>query len=328
MDSASGDTAASIDVPHESEHAIRIEYLRVGNDRMVALQWTTPDAALLKEAIMKAKEADVIVAFVGLSPDLEGEQMSVKIPGFSGGDRTSIYLPSSQEQLLEAMHASGKPVVVVLQSGSAVSTSWADTNASAILEAWYGGEAAGTAIARTLSGANNPSGKLPVTFYRSVDDLPPFTDYSMAGRTYRYYAGQPLYPFGFGLSYSKFQLSSVHLSSSEVKADVDPVIEGTITNLGMRAGSETIQVYVDPASNGLGHAPRLVGFRRVDLCAGGTASFSVTINSRWLSHVAENGEHVLSAGPYALHVGTGQPRFTSDDRRLNLVVTGDLRMPR
>ena len=166
-----------------------------------------PADALLAEATEAVRNADVAIAFVGLNPNLEGEEMRVTVPGFLGGDRTDIKLPEPQERLLEAAVATGKPVVVVLTAGSALAATFAADRAAAVLAAWYGGEEAGTAIAETLAGVNNPSGRLPVTFYKSIEQLPPFEEYSMKGRTYRYFTGDPLWSFGYGLSYSKFAYS-------------------------------------------------------------------------------------------------------------------------
>ena len=171
------------------------------------LGWIPPAAAALAEAETLVKDSDVAIVFVGLSSELEGEEMrGVNIPGFLGGDRTSLDLPEPQETLVKTVIATGKPVVVVLTSGSAVALNSAAERASAVLAAWYGGEEAGTAIAETLAGVNNPAGRLPVTFYKSVEQLPAFTDYAMKGRTYRYFTGEPLYPFGFGLSYSTLRV--------------------------------------------------------------------------------------------------------------------------
>ena len=151
----------------------------------------------------------------------------MNIPGFLGGDRTSLDLPEPQENLVKAVIATGKPVVVVLTSGSAISANYAAEHATALLEAWYGGEEAGTAIAETLAGVNNPAGRLPVTFYKSVDQLPPFTDYAMKGRTYRYFKGEPLYPFGFGLSYSTFEYSGLSAKRTPKGAEIHATVKNT-----------------------------------------------------------------------------------------------------
>ena len=204
---AGGAGVKTAPVPLEAgkEYAIRIEYRQEQGGSGIELVWAPPARPLLAEAVKTAHAAEAVVLCVGLNSRLEGEEQNVKIPGFAGGDRTSLDLPEGQRNLLDAVLATGKPVVVVLLNGSALSVNRAAEKAHAILEAWYPGQEGGTAIARTLSGANNPAGRLPVTFYRSVDQLPPFTDYSMKGRTYRYFEGDPLFAFGSGLSYSKFQ---------------------------------------------------------------------------------------------------------------------------
>ena len=208
------------DFADTKEHDFKLEYSHSADQSGggVTLKWQAPAQAQLDEAVARAKEADVVVAFVGLSPQLEGEEMPIKIPGFTGGDRTSLDLPAPQQKLLEAVAATGKPLIVVLQSGSAVALNWANEHAAAVLEAWYPGVEGGDAIARTLAGLNNPAGRLPVTFYASLDGLPAFTDYTLKGRTYRYFQGKPLWGFGYGLSYSKFTYGPVKLSSSNLKA--------------------------------------------------------------------------------------------------------------
>ena len=199
-------------------HDFRLEYSHSGDmsGGGVTLSWEAPPQAQIDEAVAAAKASDVVVAFVGLSPQLEGEEMPIKIEGFSGGDRTSIDLPAAQQHLLEALGATGKPVIVVSLSGSALALTWAKEHAAAIIQAWYPGVEGGTAIARTLAGVNNPAGRLPVTFYAGTSDLPAFTDYSLKNRTYRYYTGKPLWGFGYGLSYSTFQYGPVKLSSATV----------------------------------------------------------------------------------------------------------------
>jgi beta-glucosidase len=168
------------------------------------------------EAVAAAKNADVVVAVVGITSELEGEEMPVTEPGFKGGDRTSLDLPKPEEDLLEAVAATGKPLVVVLTNGSALGVNWAKAHANAILDAWYSGEEGGAAVAETLSGRNNPAGRLPVTFYKDVSQLPPFEDYSMKDRTYRYFTGTPLYPFGYGLSYTTFAYSGLTVPTTPV----------------------------------------------------------------------------------------------------------------
>ena len=196
--------------------------------------------------------------------------MKIQIPGFSGGDRTDIKLPDSQVQMLQQLAATGKPLVVVLLNGSALAVNWAQDHANAILEAWYPGEAGGTAIAETLTGKNNPSGRLPLTFYTSLDELPPFTDYSMKNRTYRYFTGKPLYDFGYGLSYTKFAYSHVKLSEPTVHAGDTLTVEADVKNIGARAGDEVAELYLIPPHDGNGGLSpnlQLAGFERVHLAA-------------------------------------------------------------
>ncbi|HEY3704240.1 MAG TPA: glycoside hydrolase family 3 C-terminal domain-containing protein [Terracidiphilus sp.] len=193
-------------------HEVRIEYIQSGRipSSTVAFEWTPSEQMLRDEALAAAKKADVVIAFVGLTPRLEGEEMRVNAKGFSGGDRTSIDLPDVQEEMLRTVATAGKPVVAVLLNGSALAVNWAKENARALVEAWYPGQSGGQAIAETLSGKNNPAGRLPITLYAGVNDLPAFDDYSMANRTYRYFNGTPLFAFGDGLSYSRFTYA--HLS--------------------------------------------------------------------------------------------------------------------
>ena len=223
------------------KYALRVEYRQPGSGGTIQLGWIPPAGAALAEAETLVKDSDVAIVFVGLSSELEGEEMrGVNIPGFLGGDRTSLDLPEPQENLVKAAIATGKPVVVVLTSGSAIAANYAAEHAAALLAAWYGGEEAGTAIAETLAGVNNPAGRLPVTFYKSVDQLPPFTDYAMKGRTYRYFKGEPLYAFGFGLSYSTFAYSGLSAKRTPKGAE----IRATVKNTSARDGDEVVQLYV------------------------------------------------------------------------------------
>jgi len=214
--------AAKVHLDDVRPHDLRLEWQHTGDDQGIHLQWIAPQDAQRAEARRAADAADVVVAFVGLSPDVEGEELKVDVPGFLGGDRTDIGLPATQQRLLETVAASGRPLVVVLMSGSAVAMTWAKDHADAILAAWYPGEQGGAAIAQTVAGVMNPGGRLPVTFYRDARDLPPFIDYDMKGRTYRYFQGEPLYAFGDGLSYTTFAYDAPHLSTQKVKAG-DPL---------------------------------------------------------------------------------------------------------
>lgn len=318
-----------VDFADTKPHEFVFEYSHSG-DRSgggVTLKWEAPAQAQLDEAVEQAKEADVVVAFVGLSPQLEGEEMPIKIPGFSGGDRTSIDLPEAQEKLLEAVAATGKPLVVVLQSGSAVALNWANEHAAAILEAWYPGVEGGTAIARTLAGLNNPAGRLPVTFYTGVGELPKFTDYSMKNRTYRYFTGKPLWGFGYGLSYTTFKYGPVKLSSDALRAGDALTATVTVTNAGPLAGDEVVEAYLKtPEQDGLIHS--LVAFERVHIAAGDSKDVTLKIDPRSLSSVDEQGNRSILAGKYTLAVGGAQPEETSAKSEAAFTINGSEPLPK
>jgi beta-glucosidase len=289
-------------------HALRLELRHTGEDHGIRLQWIAPAEAQLREARAAIAEADAVVAFVGLSPEMEGEELQVSVPGFAGGDRTDLALPAPQQRLLETAAASGKPLTVVLMSGSAVALAWAKQHADAILVAWYPGEEGGGAVADALSGRSNPAGRLPVTFYRSADDLPPFADYHMQGRTYRYFSGEPLYAFGEGLSYTRFDYAGPRLSSAKLNAGQPLAADVEVTNAGGRDGDEVVQFYLSALDAPAG-APRraLVGFQRVALKAGETRTVHIEIAPRQLSEVDAQGGRAVKPGRYALFIGGGQP---------------------
>jgi len=235
----------------------------------------------------------------------------VNVEGFRGGDRTDLSLPKPQEALLKAVVATGKPVVVVLLSGSALAVNWANDNAPAILHAWYPGGEGGTAIADVLFGDYNPGGRLPVTFYKSVDQLPPFTDYSMAGRTYRYFKGDPLYPFGFGLSYTKFDYDNLRLSAKSVKAGEPIKVSVDVKNAGEMAGDEVVQLYLtDVAASAPVPIRTLVGFDRIHLRPGEKHTVTFTITPRQMSLIDERGKRVIEPGEFAISIGGSQVGLT------------------
>jgi beta-glucosidase len=274
-------------------HALRVEFRQTGAGGSIQLAWVPPAAAALAEAESLAKDSDVAIVCVGLSSDLEGEEMrGLEIPGFRGGDRTALELPEPQEALVKALIATGKPVIVVLTSGSAVALNHATANAKAVLAAWYGGEEAGTAIAETLAGASNPAGRLPVTFYTSADQLPPFTDYAMKGRTYRYFTGTPLYPFGFGLSYSTFAYSDLRAKRTPEGAEV----RASVSNTSARDGEEVVQLYVAGGSAEGAPIRSLRGFQRIRLKAGERREVAFVVP-------AED----LPSSAVEISVGGGQP---------------------
>jgi beta-glucosidase len=233
--------------------------------------------------------------------------MPVSEPGFLGGDRTSIDLPKPEEDLVEAVSATGKPLAVVLMNGSALAVNWINEHANAIVEAWYSGEEGGAAVAETLSGKNNPAGRLPVTFYKGVDQLPNFEDYGMANRTYRYFTGKALYPFGFGLSYTKFSYSDLSIPTQPVAAGQPVAADVTVTNTGKMAGDEVVQVYLKfPQVKGAPHVA-LRGFERIHLDAGASQKVHFELKPRDLGMVTEDGNPVIADGDYTITIGGGQP---------------------
>ncbi len=274
------------------KYEVRMEYRQPGAGGGTQFAWIPPAGDLLAEAAEIVKDSDVTIVCVGLSSELEGEEMRVNIPGFAGGDRTSLDLPAPQEKLVEAAIATGKPVIVVLTSGSAISANHAAEHATALLEGWYGGEEFGTALADTLAGINNPAGRLPVTFYKSVDQLPPFTDYAMKGHTYRYFKGEPLYPFGFGLSYSTFEYSGFSAKRMPNGAE----IHVTVKNTSSRGGDEVVQLYVSGGRGDEAPVRSLRGLQRIHLRAGESRKVSFTLTA-----------DDLSKSPVEVSVGGGQP---------------------
>jgi beta-glucosidase len=244
-----------------------------------------PRDSLESEAVRVAQQADAVVLFLGLTARLEGEEMPVQVEGFRGGDRTSLDLPAAQQALLERIANLGKPTVLVLMSGSAVAVNWAQGHVPAIMEAWYPGQAAGTAIADVLFGDYNPAGRLPVTFYRSANDLPAFTDYRMAGRTYRFFDGVPLYPFGHGLSYTTFSYGNLRTSADSMRADGSMAVQVDVTNVGTRAGDEVVQLYVQHAGSKVDRPKQdLRGYARVSLKPGETRTVSLPLAAKSLAY--------------------------------------------
>jgi beta-glucosidase len=307
-------------------HDLRVDYTHEAPlfGAGVTLEWIPPADALRAQAVRAAAKADAVVAFVGLSPNLEGEEMPVKVEGFSGGDRTDIKLPAVQEQMLEAVAATGKPLIVVLMNGSALAVNWAQSHAAAVLEAWYPGEAGGTAIADTLLGRNNPAGRLPVTFYQDIAQLPAFADYSMQRRTYRYSHAQPLYGFGEGLSYTTFAYAGAQLSSSELTAGNPLTVKVNVKNTGRMDGDEVVEVYLTPPASALAPVRALIGFTRTHLAAGESREVSIAIDPRQLSQVDAAGKRSIAAGEYEIHVGGRQPLPGDGGLKLQIVGSKDL----
>ncbi len=293
-------------------YKLRVEYYERYAAATAKLVWGPPglNETLREEALKAARESDVVVMALGLSPSLEGEEMDVKVKGFSGGDRTSLDLPDAQEDLLKAIVATGKPVVLVLTNGGALAVNWAQANVRAIVEAWYPGEEGGTAIADVLFGDYNPAGRLPVTFYKSADQLPPFDDYRMQGRTYRYFKGEPLYPFGYGLSYTTFKYDKLKPGSERYTAGQNVELSVEVRNTGARAGDEVVQLYVeDEEASSPVPIRALKGARRIHLKPGERRRVSFTLTPRDLSLVDERGRRLLEPGKFYVSVGGRQPGF-------------------
>jgi beta-glucosidase len=308
--------------------ALRVEYGEAAHpDPQAQLIWAPvvdrPDQA----AIAAAQDADVVIAAVGITSHLEGEEMPVDEPGFLGGDRTTIEMPKPEEDLVQALAATGKPLVVVLMNGSALGVNWEKAHANAVLESWYAGEEGGAAIAATLSGKNNPAGRLPVTFYKDVHQLPHFEDYSMKGRTYRYFAGEPLWPFGFRLSYTTFKYSSLSLSGGAIAAGEPLDFTATVTNTGKLAGDEVVQLYLKFPD--LPGAPRraLRGFQRIHLQPGASQKVAFHLERRDLSMVTETGNIIVAQGKYTVSVGGGQPGTEAPAVSGDFQVKGQIILP-
>ncbi len=290
-------------------HDLRIEYVQTGriSGAGLAFEWTPSEKLLQDQAIEAAKKADVVVAFVGLTPRLEGEEMKVNAKGFSGGDRTDLELPEPQKQMLEAVAETDKPMVIVLLNGSALAVNWVKDNSRALLEAWYPGQSGGQAIAETLSGKNNPAGRLPVTFYTGVDQLPAFDDYSMANRTYRYFKGKPLYAFGDGLSYTTFAYSGLKLSPHTLKAGDTLTVEADVRNTGTVPGDDVAELYLTPPQSGLAPKLALAGFQRLHLQPHEQKHIVFHLDPRTMSQVDEMGIRAVIAGKYKISIGSSQP---------------------
>jgi len=264
-----------------------------------------PADTLQAEAVRVAAQADAVVLCLGLTAQLEGEEMRVAIEGFRGGDRTRIDLPASQERLLERIVAVGKPTVLVLLNGSALAVNWAEQHVPAIVEAWYGGQAAGSALADVLFGDYNPGGRLPVTFYKSVDDLPPFDDYRMAGRTYRFFKGTPLYSFGYGLSYTSFAYKNLRASAATLAAGDTLTVRVDVTNGGKRAGDEVVQLYVRHRGSSVAR-PRedLRGYKRLTLGPGETRTVAFPLAASALAYWSPDAHRwVVENEPVEIAVG-------------------------
>ncbi len=301
-------------------YKLRLDYHQYVGEATVRLVWSRPGLVHSDEALAAARKADAVVMVLGLSPRLEGEEMRVPVEGFQGGDRVDIGIPRIQEDLLQKVAAIGKPLALVLLNGSALAVNWARDHVPAIVEAWYPGQAGGTALADVLFGDYNPAGRLPVTFYRSVDQLPAFTDYAMKGRTYRFFEGEPLFPFGFGLSYTTFAYGNLAVPREAAAGEPVPVTV-EVQNTGKVAGEEVVQVYLKTPQGAPIHS--LAGFQRVSLAPQERRTVQFTLGPPQLTSVTAAGRRVIDPGTYEIWVGGQQP-----GRGVTGVLSGKLQITR
>ena len=300
--------SGSINLKKGKIYPIQIEAFQRGESGNEFLVWSKPSNTGVQQAIAIAKVADVIVFAGGLTAQVEGEEMPVPLPGFSGGDRTNLSLPLSQKQLLKQLYELKKPVVLVLMNGSALAVNEDDEHAMAIIEAWYPGGEGGQAIASLLAGDFSPSGRLPITFYRSVAQLPPFKDYSMQNRTYKYFEGEVLYPFGYGLSYSHFKYSDLNISPKRWRGKKPIRVSVSVKNTGAMDAEEVVQVYVSHPDHEGSAIRTLVGFQRVFIPAGESENVFFELDAEKLSLVNRDGERQIIPGEAVFWVGGGQPQ--------------------
>jgi len=290
-------------------YRLKVEFFERSGDAHLRLLWKVPGRDLLAEALEAARQAEAVVLFMGLSPRLEGEEMKVEVAGFKGGDRLTLELPLRQQELIKAVAALKKPTILVLLNGSALAVNWSAAHLPAILEAWYPGQAAGEAIADVLFGDYNPAGRLPVTFYKSVDQLPPFTDYRMENRTYRYFRGEPLFPFGYGLSYTRFHYSDLQVPK-KVRAGEKVKVSVVVSNIGQRAGEEVVQLYLRDLEASVPVPIRsLKGFKRIHLQPGKKKRVFFELKPEDLSVLDENWYRVVEPGWFEVSLGGKQPGF-------------------
>jgi beta-glucosidase len=318
---------ASVELQKGKKYKIEVLYKNYAGDADIELLWAPPRPDLIESAVAAAKEAEVVVLVLGLSRRLEGEEMPIKIDGFVGGDRTNLNLPSSQEKLMDAVAATGKPVIVVLTNGGALSVNKAQEKAAAILLAGYGGQQGGNAVADVLFGEYNPAGRLPVTYYESIDQIPAFENYDMAGKTYRYFTKEPLYPFGYGLSYTSFKYSDLSLPEKAVAGE-RVVVKATVTNTGKLAGDEVVELYLtDEKASTPRPIRQLEGFTRISLKPGESKVVELTLDPRQFSLINTKSKRVIEPGYFTISVGGKQPGFKGYlDPQFTQVLTGRIKL--
>jgi beta-glucosidase len=323
--------AIHIEAPAElqagKKYKIEVLYKNYAGDAAIELLWAPPRPNLKEQAVKAANEADAVILVLGLSQRLEGEEMSIKIEGFNGGDRTSLNLPAVQEQLLNAVTATGKPVIVVLTSGGALSVNKAQEKASAIMLAGYGGQQGGNAVADVVFGDYNPAGRLPVTYYKSIDQIPAFENYDISGKTYRFFTQEPLYPFGYGLSYTTFKYSDLSMPENIVAGE-KVVVKVTVTNTGKVTGDEVIELYLtDEKASTPRPIRQLEGFTRISLNPGESKVVELKLEPRQFSMINNKAKRVIEPGYFTISVGGKQPGFKGYlDPQFTHVLTGRIRL--
>ncbi|WP_299017298.1 glycoside hydrolase family 3 protein [uncultured Polaribacter sp.] len=310
-----------IDLKKGKTNTIKIEYFNFHSDPQAHLVWAKMDKDLITPALEAAKKSEVVVLCLGLSPDIEGEEMPVLLEGFDKGDRSDIVLPKTQLELMQKVVALGKPTVLVLMNGSALAVNWANKNVPGIIEAWYPGEFGGKAVADVLFGDYNPAGRLPVTFYKSLKDLPDFQSYTMENRTYKYFKGDPLFQFGHGLSYTTFKYSNLVLDDKITK-ETPIALSVKVTNTGKMDGDEVVQLYISHvASKNESPIRSLVGFKRIHLKVGETKKVTFTISPKQYAQLDSSGNTVYNAGEIRVSVGGKQPTKLGDKTVISKTLT-------
>lgn len=317
----------SADLQAGQKYKIEALYRNYAGDADMKLLWAPPRPNLTEEAVRAAREADAVILVLGLSQRLEGEEMSIKIEGFLGGDRTNLNLPAVQEQLFEAVTATGKPVIVILMNGGALSVNKVQEKAAAILLAGYPGQEGGNAVADVLFGDYNPAGRLPVTYYKAIDQIPAFENYDMKGKTYRFFDQEPLYPFGYGLSYTSFSYSNL-LIPEKVTAGEKVPVKVTVTNTGEKAGDEVIQLYLtDEKASTPRPIRQLEGFERITLDTGESKEVEFILEPRQFSIINKEDKRVIEPGYFTISIGGKQPGFKGYlDPQFTQVLTGRVRL--
>jgi beta-glucosidase len=312
-----------VDLKAGGKYKIEVIYKNYSGDADIKLLWSRPRVNLVEKAVAAVKEADISILVLGLSQRLEGEEMPIKIEGFSGGDRTNLNLPAVQEQLLEAVTATGKPVIVVLANGGALAVNKANQKAAAIILAGYGGQQGGNAVADVLFGDYNPAGRLPVTYYKSVDQIPAFENYDMKGKTYRFFTQEPLFPFGYGLSYTSFTYSNLSMPGKATTGETVKV-KVTVTNTGKKAGDEVVQLYLtDEKASTPRPVRQLEGFMRIMLQPGESREVEFRLEPRQFSIINSKDKRVIEPGWFTISVGGKQPGFKGYlDPQFTQVLTG------